>query len=97
MPETVSYSSLCRHIRRLTGAKLTFPNTDLIEDYAIAMWFDFNYRGYEFSINNQFGEYWFFVNDPTCPDKILEIVAQHFSRLLQSKGIFKRVINTLGF
>ena len=30
---------------------------------------------------DQFGDYWFFVDDPTCPDAILQQVLDHFETL----------------
>ena len=48
-------------------------------------WIDFKYKGYKFSINNQFGDFWFFVQSTGCPEFILEKVAKHFSELLDEK------------
>jgi hypothetical protein len=31
---------------------------------------------------NQFGEYWFFVEDPKCPDGILLEIITHFDERL---------------
>ena len=45
-------------------------------------WIDFRYQGHQFSINDQYGDYWFFVRDPQCPDVILEKVVRHFAKLL---------------
>ena len=45
-------------------------------------WIDFKYKGHKFSINDQFGDYWFFVNDPSCPDSLLLIVTEHFASVL---------------
>ena len=45
-------------------------------------WIDFRYRGQRFSINNQYGDYWFFVKNPKCPENILQEVSSHFSELL---------------
>ena len=59
---------LPNHIDKLDGAEVT----DFITDNVTEAWIDCSYRGHCFSVNNQFGAYWFFVNDPTCPDKILE-------------------------
>jgi hypothetical protein len=46
-------------------------------------WLDFWYRGHRFTVNNQFGEYWFFVKNPACPTEVLDRVASHFGKLLQ--------------
>ena len=46
-------------------------------------WIDFRYAGYAFNINDAPGDYWFFVNDPSCPEALLQIVADHFASLLE--------------
>jgi hypothetical protein len=45
-------------------------------------WFDFTYREQRFTVNNQFGEYQFFVRDPSCGDDILTEVVRHCDSLL---------------
>ena len=49
------------------------------------MWLDFEFRSHKFSVNNQFTDYWFFVEDADCPEKILLEVIDHFSQLLEKK------------
>lgn len=39
----------------------------------------FRYKGRRFSINDQYGDFWFFVQDPSCPEALLARVAAHFS------------------
>jgi hypothetical protein len=67
------------HVARLQGAELT----DFVTDGITEAWIDFRYEGHCFSINDAPGEYWFFVEDPTCTDTILRTVASHFARLLE--------------
>jgi hypothetical protein len=55
------------HLARLDGIQMA----PLLFDGVSEAWIDFDYQGYHFTINNQYGEYWFFVSDPTCPDAIL--------------------------
>lgn len=62
------------HLWKLIDAR----ETDFLTDHVTEMWLDFEYRGRSFSINNQFGDYWFFVNEPECPDEILLEVIRHF-------------------
>ncbi len=77
IPQTVSWYEVRDHVSNLSGAKLTgFLCDDVTE-----AWVDFTYRGHTFSINDQFGEYWFFVKEPTCPQEILEEVLSHFESL----------------
>lgn len=45
-------------------------------------WIDFRYKRQKFSINNQYGDFWFFVENPKCPDSVLLEVANHFERIL---------------
>jgi len=45
-------------------------------------WIDFDYAGQTFTVNDQFGEYWFFVRDPNCSDEVLMTVATHCEQLL---------------
>ena len=79
LPETVFFDVLRDHTPKLKGALIT----GFITDWVTEVWLDFEYRGQKFSVNNQFGDYWFFVENPGCPDEMLLEVAEHFSRLLE--------------
>ena len=78
LPQTVLWHELRNHIKILDGAEVT----DFVTDNVTEAWIEFSYRGHRFSINDQFGSYWFFVNDPGCPDEILEAVLSHCELLL---------------
>ncbi len=65
----------------LPRARLTTYISSLSES-----WLDFSCQHHEFTINNQFGEFWFFVADPNCPEAVLTRVAEHFARLLPPKN-----------
>ena len=78
IPQMVGYSELRDHVAKLTGA----VETDFLTDGLAEMWMDFSYMNYRFSVNYQLSEYWFFVDDPKCPDAILENVLSHFRELL---------------
>jgi len=80
LPQTVLWHRLRDHIEELGGAAVTGFVTDNVTE----AWIDFSYRGHEFSVNDQCGEYWFFVQDPECPDEILEAVLSHCKLLLGS-------------
>lgn len=54
--------------------------TGFVTDGIIGAWIDFSYEGHSFTINDQYGEYWFFVQDPACPEAILRDVAAHVER-----------------
>ena len=78
LPQTALWYDVRDHVARLAGATLTGFVTDDVTE----AWIDFTYRGHAFSINDQFGDYWFFVNDPNCPAEILCEVLSHFAKLL---------------
>jgi hypothetical protein len=80
LPQTVLWEELRDHIEELGGATVT----DFITDHVTEAWIDFSYGGHRFSVNDQFGEYWFFVENPNCPDEILRAVLSHCELLLVS-------------
>jgi hypothetical protein len=80
LPETVSWHELHNHLPKLSGVVVTGFLTDDITE----AWIDFTFSDQVFSINNQFGQYWFFVDNPHCPDEILQAVLAHCERLLVS-------------
>lgn len=75
LPESVDWYDLRDYISETPDYTLT----GFITDHVTEAWIDFDYKGYKFNINNQYGEYWFFVNDPACPDEILDEVLWHCS------------------
>lgn len=79
LPETSFYTELRDHFARLPGATVTGFVTDEVTE----AWLDFEYRSHRFAVNNVFGEYWFFVADPGCPEWILDEVAVHAAVLLE--------------
>lgn len=48
------------HVEKLEGATLT----GFLCDGVLEAWIDFSFRNHDFSINDQFSEYYFFVKDP---------------------------------
>src|SRR5689334_1566748 len=76
IPEVVSFDVMRNQARSLEGA----VETGFVTDEVTEMWLDFKYCGNRFSINNQLGDYWFFVEDSKCPEPILVDVLQHFAR-----------------
>lgn len=79
LPEAEPWESLHEHVKRLEGVS----ETGIITDEVTEAWIDFSFRGQEFSINNQSGDYWFFVEDPACPEEVLEAVLSHCKLLLE--------------
>jgi hypothetical protein len=78
LPQTVSWDRLFKHIKKLSGV----TDANLLTDNVTEAWIDFSYRGHQFSVNNQFGNYWLFVQDPDCPVEVLEAVVSHCKVLL---------------
>ncbi len=81
LPQSASWNKLRRHIGKLNGANVT----EFLTDHVTEAWIDFSFRDYQFTVNNQFGEYWFFVKGPHCPDSILEAVLSHCRLLLENE------------
>jgi len=55
LPEIASLHQMYDRIGNLPGAQATSFITDNITE----AWIDFTYNGHKFSINTQFGDYWF--------------------------------------
>ena len=72
-PEGWPWSDFRDHIQQLPGTTITGYLTDDVTE----VWIDFTYRDYKFSVNNQFGEFWLFVDDPACPDEVLNSIVEH--------------------
>lgn len=78
LPQSHDCYEVRDHIHTLPGARLTgFVCDDVTE-----AWIDFDYGLYSFSINDQHGDYWFFVDDPACPHSVLEEVLAYWEQLL---------------
>ena len=75
---SVLWDEFRNHNVGLNGSDLTDFITDGVTEASI----DFRYRGQRFTINDQLGEYWCFVEDPDCPDVILHELLGHFSTFL---------------
>lgn len=79
MSEVVFFDELADHVEELDGAEIT----EFLTDGVVEMWLDFDFREHKFSVNNQLGDYCFFVEDPNCPEEILFEVIDHFRKLLE--------------
>jgi hypothetical protein len=78
LPATASWESVRDHAAALAGATIT----GFLCDGVTEAWIDFTYKGEAFTINDQFGEYWFFSTNPRCPESMLAEVATHWESLL---------------
>ena len=63
-------------LRCYLGGLDGFEVTGFVTDDVTEAWIDFEHRGHHFSLNNQHGSWWTFVEDPGCPDEILLAVAR---------------------
>ena len=77
LPEIVEWEALRDHILTLPGTKLTGYLTDHITE----VWIDFAYRQHTFTVNKQFGDFWFFVSDSHCSDDILIEIVHHCAKM----------------
>ena len=72
----------------LRGAIAALPGaveTGFVTDGVTEAWLDFTFRGHEFSLNNQMGEWWCFVQDPEAPDDVLRTVLAHCGGALRAQ------------
>lgn len=76
-PDSVSWYALRDHLTKLRGVVVT----NFLTDEVTEVWIDFSYEAHSFTVNNQMGEYWFFVQDPQCPDEVLLAVLGHTGRI----------------
>ena len=90
-PEKRSWRALQRHVAQLPGATLG----DSITDGITEAWVDFRFQGHDFTINNPFGEYWFFVRDPSCAEAILHRVVDHCRPFFSERSIVASVVDTV--
>jgi hypothetical protein len=79
MPEVVFFDDLYEHAENLDGAEIIAFETD----GTLEMWLEFEFREHKFFVGNKFGDYWFLVENPQCPEDILLLIAAHFRRLLE--------------
>ena len=70
----VSFRSLRKHLRRLPGLRVTkvrsWPLTDDV-------WIWFEYKGYRFSIDSPFVDYWVHRESDECSDEAFQEVIKH--------------------
>ena len=77
--EAAFFDDFADHVEELDGAEIT----EFLTDGIVEMWLEFEFRGHNFTVNNQLFDYMFFVEDATCPDEILLEIIEHFRKLLE--------------
>ena len=80
-PEVIFFDEVRDHVKDLAGTKIT----EFEMDGVFEMWLEFIFRENKFFINNRFGDYWFYVEDPRCSEEILLEIAGHFRKLLETQ------------
>lgn len=65
IPSDLHSCGLKKHLDRMEGMRVTDVFGDIVET-----WIDFEYRGYEFSAHDNFGNYWLWAQND-CPDDVL--------------------------
>jgi hypothetical protein len=80
LPATRDWYAVRDHVYLLGGTKLT----GFVCDGVTEAWIDFTFLGESFTINDQFGEYWFFSNNASCNEQHLIAVKAHRVSLLGS-------------
>jgi hypothetical protein len=88
LPQSVLWHDLAAHVGKLAGAS----GLEVLTDEVTEGFIDFDWRGHHFTINDQSGDYWFVVDDPTCPEEILQALLQHCQRLLGPPRTVLRVV-----
>jgi hypothetical protein len=78
LPRRASWRRLREHLAALPGVELGGFLTDGVTEG----WLDFAYRAHRFTVNDQFGEYWFFVDDAGAPEHLLRGLVEYCQRLL---------------
>ena len=75
----IGWSDLYKYLGKLDGVK----KTGFLTDNVTEVWMDFSFRGYNFSVNNQMGEYWFFSENAECPEAVLDEIVEYCEKLLK--------------
>ena len=81
MPEVIFFDHFYDYLEELEGTDIT----SFVADGTIEMQLDFNFRGHRFFVDNQLGDYRFFVKDANCPEEILFEIIEHFRVLLEEE------------
>jgi len=76
-PIIISWDDLLDHLEKLDDLEIT----GIVSDEVTETWVDFTYNTYEFSINDQYGNFWFFSENQNCPEKVLREIVTHCGKL----------------
>jgi hypothetical protein len=79
LPQSLPWHELRDYLQKKNGIVVI----NLLTDGVTEGWIDFSYRGHSFTVNDQIGDYWFFVDEPACPDEVLNEIVTHCQVLLR--------------
>lgn len=74
--DPMSWADLKSHLKQMENLEILH----FVSDGMVEGWLDFRYFGHQFSINDPMGEFWVFVDDPSCPSFILGELMTHFRK-----------------
>ena len=77
-PETASWMRVRRHLNDMPGAAVVDLACDRMNEAALI----FTYRGHRFGVDLADGQFRFNVEDPACPDEVLEEVVRYAEQLI---------------
>jgi hypothetical protein len=83
LPRRAPWLRLRQHLAALPGVALG----EFLTDHMTEGWLDFTYGAHDFTVNDQFGEYWFFVADAGAPEDLLRGLVEYFERLLGERAV----------
>jgi hypothetical protein len=95
LPETHTEPPEWYALRDAVGALSGAALTGFVTDDVTEAWVEFHFRGQDFSVNNQHGNWWFFVADPSCPDELLVAVLDHFEASLRPAVALARALGPM--
>ena len=76
-----------RRVRQHLAAHPGVEPGGFLTDSVTEGWLDFTYGSHRFTVNDQFGEHWFFVDDASAPEEMLRGLVEHCQRLLGERAV----------
>lgn len=83
LPEVIFFDELSDHLEELPGYQLN----EFEVDGVVGLWIEFEWANNKFFVDNQPGDYRFYVEDPKCEEGILLEISNHLRSLLEKKAM----------